>query len=416
MQRNQNTIILLLCALNFTHVLDFMILMPLGNFLIPSLHLSSSQFALLVGAYPISAAISSFTSGFFVDKFDRKKILLIGYTGFIIGTLGCGLAQNFYTMLAARFFAGLLGGVTYSQVLAILSDIFPYEKRGKALGKLTGASAIASTLGIPFALYLTHVLGWRMPFFIVTAIGIITLVMAIKYLPVMANHVAKNKVLFNQQSKMAALTNIISNPRMRLTLLFSGLVMLGHYLIIPFINPVMEFNMGFSKTATPLVYLVGGTASFFAGSFLGTQADKYGKLKIFTLCVLCSIPLIITLTNIAFVPFSMVVFCFAIWFSTNSGRGVSSMAMISNTIPPEQRGSFMSFNSCVQQLGTFVATVIAGNIVKTGVDGRIENFALLGLLSVGVLIGCLFLAQYLFANVAKKESIYASLPTKSVAA
>src|SRR6476620_10398560 len=95
----ERIILIILASINFTHILDFMIMMPLGNYLMPYFHISAKQFSFLVGAYTLSAAVSGFTAAFFVDKFDRKRVLLFGYIGFLLGTIACGFAPSYMLLL-----------------------------------------------------------------------------------------------------------------------------------------------------------------------------------------------------------------------------------------------------------------------------------------------------------------------------
>jgi predicted MFS family arabinose efflux permease len=172
--------------------------------------------------------------------------------------------------------------------------------------------------------------------------------------------------------------------------------MMGHFIVVPFINPYLEFNNGYSKSQTPLIYLVGGTAAFFASTILGRISDKHGKLKVFTICIILSIPLILIITNLPKINYAIVLFFFALWFITSTGRGVSAQAMVSNVVPPQSRGSFMSFNSSIQQLGTSAASLIAGAIVLKGEGGKILRYDWLGYLSIGILLLCAWLGQKIF--------------------
>lgn len=393
MNKNERIILFLLACINFTHILDFMILMPLGNYLMPFFNISTKQFSFLVGAYTFSAAISGFTAAFFVDGFDRKKVLLFAYFGFLLGTLACGLAPTFHLLLAARIIAGLFGGLIGAQVLSIISDIFPYERRGKAMGAVMSAFAISSTIGVPFSLYLANIFSWHAPFIFVAAIGVFLLPIMHKYIPAIDHHLQNRK---KKESTFEALHIIKQDKNLLLALLFSGLIMLGHFLIIPFINPYMEFNNGFSKQLTPMIYLVGGLASFIAANLLGRIADKYGKLNVFSICIFISLPLVIGVTHVPAIPFWIILVMFAFWFTAATGRGVTAQAMISNTIKAENRGSFMSFNSSVQQLGTSFASLLAGIIVIKENDGKLHHYNWLGYISVLVLLGCLFLGRYIF--------------------
>jgi predicted MFS family arabinose efflux permease len=180
--------------------------------------------------------------------------------------------------------------------------------------------------------------------------------------------------------------------------------MMGHFLIVPFINPYLEFNNGYTKAQTPMVYLAGGIASFFASNILGKISDSYGKLSVFRICTFLSLFLVFILTNLPPIPFSMVLALFAIWFTLATGRGVTAQAMISNVVPASSRGSFMSFNSSVQQLGTSAASLLAGWVVIRNADGKIQHYSWLGYISIFILILCTILASLIFKDLRPKQT------------
>jgi predicted MFS family arabinose efflux permease len=395
MSTKEKILIVILASINFTHILDFMIMMPLGNYLMPYFKISTQQFTLLVAAYTLSAGVSGFIAAFFVDRYDRKKILLTGYAGFLIGTIACGFAPSYHWLLTARLLAGVFGGLIGAQVLSIVSDVFVYERRGTAMGAVMSSFSIASTIGVPFALYLANLFSWHAPFLLVGFLGIALLPLIYKYVPAMNAHIEKSE---NSESKLEVFKIVWRNPIQRLALLFSGMIMMGHFLIIPFINPYLEFNNGYSKTQTPMVYLVGGIAAFFAANILGKLSDRYGKLKIFTICILLSLPLVIVITMLPPISFSIVLVLFALWFTVATGRGVTAQALISNVVEPQKRGSFMSFNSSVQQLGTAAASLIAGFIVIGESGGKIYRYDWLGYLSVIILLICAYLGYKIFKS------------------
>ena len=396
MKRKEMIILVLLAALNFTHILDFMIMMPLGNYLMPFFNISTRQFSFLVAAYTVSAAVSGFLAAFFVDGYDRKKILLFGYSGFLLGTIACGFAPGYYWLLVFRLVAGTFGGLIGAQVLAMVSDLFGYERRARAMGAIMSAFAIASTFGVPFSLYLANAISWHAPFLFVGILGIIIIPLIHFYIPPMDAHVKEQTGGFN--AKWQILRKVLHTPMERRALLFSGLIMVGHFLIIPFINPFMEFNMGYSKSYTPMIYLVGGIASFASANILGWIADKYGKLRVFMASVGLSLFMVYGVTHLTPMPFSIVLVLFGLWFVLSTGRAVTAQAMISNVVPPEERGSFMSFNSSVQQMGTSIAAVVAGAVVLKGSDGKLIHYDWLGYLSILVLLIAALLAYVIFGK------------------
>jgi DHA1 family inner membrane transport protein len=405
MSKNERLIIVLLASINFTHILDFMIMMPLGNYLMPYFKLTPQQFTFLVGAYTLTAGISGFAAAFFVNRYDRKKVLLYGYTGFLLGTIACGIAPSYELLLAARVLAGLFGGLIGAQVLSIVADLIPYERRGAAMGAIMSAFAMASTFGVPFSLYLANIFSWHAPFLLVGILGIVIIPLVWKLVPAMSGHIQEE-----HGKRIDVLMSVVKNPTQRLALLFSCLIMMGHFLIIPFINPYMEFNNGYPKSITPMIYLVGGISSFFAANILGRIADKYGKLQVFSVSVLASLFFVWLITNLPPVHFVVALAMFGIWFVLATGRGVSAQAMISNVVDPKQRGSFMSFNSSVQQLGTAAASFISGIIVVQGPGGKILRYEWLGYLSIVILLICFFLARRLFRKMQNLPLAQAAMP------
>lgn len=386
---------ILLAALNFTHILDFMIMMPLGNYLIDNFGISTMQFSLLVGAYSIAAFFSGLAIAMFTDKFDRRKSLLFAYVGFVLGTLACGFAYSYGLLLAARIIAGLFGGIIGAQVLSIVADMFVYERRGRAMGIVMGGFAGASILGVPISLNLTNLFqkDWHVPFLLIGGLGIIFIPLILRVVPSMTSHIRKED---EKASFFQALITVCRVPAQRSALIFSGLLMTGHFLIIPFINPYLEFNKGFSKELTPWLYLVGGMASLLAALYLGKLADKKGKLVVFSVSVFLSLFMVIIITRLPNVPFVVVLLFFAIWFVVATGRIVTAQAMISEVVTPAQRGSFMSVNGSIQQLGSGLAALCAGVIVFTDKTGKIHNYNWVGYLSILVLLISLLFGRVIF--------------------
>ena len=387
----ERILLLLLASINFTHILDFMVMMPLGNFLMPYFKITPQLFSFVVAAYSIAAAVSGFSAAFFVDRFDRKKVLLFGYIGFIIGTICCGLAPNYALLLTFRIVAGLFGGLIGAQVMSIVADSFPYEKRGQAMGILFSAFSLASIVGVPFALFLADSISWHAPFILIGVLGILIIPAVMKYLPSMTGHIyAANE---QREKPFQVLKSLFKNNQQVLALALSGFLMLGHFLIIPFLNPFMEMNVGFSAGQRNLVYIVGGIASFVSSPIIGKLADKYGKHKVFYIFAAFSLIPIFLITNMPAIKYYYVLMVTGVWFALSSGRSIPAQAIITNVVRPEQRGSFMSFNGCIQQLFTGMASLIAGMVVIVGAGGKIEHYSWVGYLSIAIVFGCMFIAR-----------------------
>lgn len=390
MNWKERILLILLASVNFTHILDFMVMMPLGNFLMPYFIITPGQFSVIVASYSISAAASGFAAAFFVDGYDRKKVLLFGYIGFVIGTICCGIAPSYILLLAARITAGLFGGLIGAQVLSIVADSFPYEKRGQAMGILFSAFSLASIVGVPAALYLAGWTSWHSPFLAIGGLGVIIIILLSRYLPAMSGHIHGERI-----KPMLMLKNVIGSRKQLVALGLSGALMLGHFLIIPFLNPYMEFNVGFTDTQRNMIYMVGGLATFFTSPFIGKLADKYGKHNTFMVFALVSLIPIFLITNMPAIKYYYVLMVTGIWFVLSTGRGIPAQAIISNVVPAEQRGSFMSFNGSVQQLFSGIASLIAGAIVISKSDHTIVHYSWVGYLSIAIVLFSVLIARKL---------------------
>ncbi|HEX6335064.1 MAG TPA: MFS transporter [Flavisolibacter sp.] len=395
MNRQEKILLFLLASINFTHILDFMIIMPLGNFLMPYFRITTQQFSLIVSSYSYAAFASAILASFVIDNFDRKRSLLFGYTGFTIGTLLCGLANSYQFLIAARILAGLFGGLIGAQVLSIVADIFSYEKRGRAMGYLMAAFSVASVVGIPLSLYIANIFSWHAPFIMVAIIGFLLVPLSIRYIPPMRMHLENRST----RNVTAAFSVIFSRKSTLIALAFSGLMFFGHFLLVPFFNPFMEFNVGFSREQIPLIYAVGGAATLFSAPYFGKLADKAGKLKVYLFCAIATLPLAFVITHLPPMAFYFVLVITGLWFIVSNGRSVAAQAMISNVVEPEYRGSFMSINSSLQQLFVGSASFMAGLIVTNDpVSHKIYRYNWVGYLSILVLAFCVYLAYVLKRN------------------
>ena len=389
-------------------------MMPLGNYLMPYFDISSQQFSMLVASYTFSAGASGFLAAFFVDGFDRKKVLLFAYAGFLIGTLCCAMSPVYEILLVSRVVTGLFGGLIGAQVLSIVADIIPYERRAAAMGMIMAAFSAASVFGVPFGLFIANLFNWHAPFFFVVILGLLLIPFLIRFLPKMNQHLLdKNR---QKVGPLELISDVFKNPSQILALILTAFLMMGHFMFIPFINPFLEFNMGFSKTQTPMVYMVGGALTMITSPFIGRLADKFGKYKMFVFLVLASVPMIALITNLPPIPFYFVLCITGLWFIISAGRFIPAQAMISNVVDPERRGSFMSFNSSVQQFFVGFASVLAGFIVVKMPDNKISNYEVTGYLSIALILSSIFIATLLHKKLKTKDYQTPILENKTVIA
>jgi len=392
--KNERLFLLTIAGIQFTHILDFMIMMPLGPQLIRLLHIDTHQFGLLLSSYTFTAAASSLLAATYIDRFDRRKLLLVLYACFIIATLCCGLAPNFTFLLIARALAGAFGGILGGLVQTMIADVIPFERRGKALGTVMAAFSISTVAGVPLGLLLASTftsLGWRAPFFFIVLLSGIFWVIGYKLLPNLTAHL-HNKPIGNVFQRIFA---VAREPRHLTAFAFIAMMMMAGFTVIPYIALYMTTNVGLPESFITVVYLCGGAATFFTSQLIGRMADKYGKLKVYKMVALASfIPLLIT-THLVPIAWWLVLINSTIFFILVPGRMVPGMAMVSAVPEAHVRGTFMTLISSVQMLSSGLATLIAGLIITRTPDGMIEHYDTVGYLAVACGVLTIWLAQRL---------------------
>ncbi|ELR69253.1 sugar transport protein [Fulvivirga imtechensis AK7] len=340
--------------------MDFMIIMPLGPQLMRLFDITPQQFSLLVSSYTFTAGGSGFLAAFFIDKFDRKASLTFVYIGFTIGTLACAFAPTYEILLITRSMAGAFGGVLGALILSIVSDAIPLERRAAGIGFVMASFSAASVFGVPFGLYLATLFSWHAPFLFLGGLGVVINALIIAYVPSIKGHLTEAK----SQAPLKMLKAIFTRRNPLMGLLFTSMLMFGHFTIIPFIAPYMVGNVGFTEQELTYIYLVGGGLTIFSSPMVGRFADKYGRLKIFTIFgVLVMLPILI-ITNLPPIPLWTALIVTGIFFIMANGRMVPSTTMVTSVIKPENRGSFMSIRSSVQQMSSGLAALVAGMVIS----------------------------------------------------
>ena len=390
MTSKEKILLFLLAGINFTHIMDFMIIMPLGGYLIPLFEITPQQFSLIVSSYTFAAGIISFTTAFFVDRFDRKKVLLTGYLGFIVGTFACAWANSYEMLVAARILAGGFGGLISAQVLSIVADTFSYERRGRAMGILMMAFSFASAIGVPTGLTLAQTYGWHIPFLVIGILGLLVVVLVFLYVPNMVAHI---QVMEQKPKPFDVIRNIVSDMNQLKALLLMVVLMLAHFSIIPFIAPFMEFNIGFTKDQVTMIYFSGGIASMISGPLVGLLSDKYGKLKMFGVFSILAIVPMYLITNMPIAEYAYVIAVIVAFFILAGGRIIPAQAIITSVVQPQQRGGFMSINSSFQQISMGLSALFAGLIVsREEITGNLLNYQYVGYIGIVLTFLCLYIA------------------------
>jgi predicted MFS family arabinose efflux permease len=408
--------LLALGAVQFTHILDFMIMMPLGAQLMAAFNISPAQFARLVACYGIAAAVSGFAGGFMLDKFDRKRALLVLYAGFGLATLACGLAPTYHLLLVARLAAGAFGGLASSLVTAMVGDFIPPARRGRAMGIVTAAFPVASVLGVPAGLMLAGHFGWHAAFFLLAGCVLVNLVVASFALPHLRTAVQDHEPW--QQMK-----NILSHGvHLRAFAVGTMLGMAGG-ILVPFLAPSFIANVGLNeRVELPIAYAVGGVATAISTPIIGWLSDRMDRLRLLVYMSLGAI--VVTLVIMRLGP-SKVAFAsvmMALFMVTMSGRYAPAMTMITNAVESRYRGGFMSIISALQLAANAIASILAGWFVTQDVRGHLLGLPMVSYIATGFFILTLLFAFELRAIAphvamhAKQDNIPAPTPPEIAAA
>ncbi|GBF51525.1 transporter, major facilitator family protein [Leptospira ryugenii] len=395
----ERIIILILALFQFFHILDFVIMMPLGPVFMKEFKINSAEFGLLVSAYTFSAGILGFLGAFFMDRFDRKNALLFVYFGFALGTLFCALAPNYEMLLAARILAGGFGGMIGALVLSIIGDIIPIFRRGKATGVVMSAFSLASVIGVPSGLYLANIWGWHFPFLALAILSFVLLPISYLALPEIRVHLSDKK---EGEDKWLAIKTVFLRKTHYYAFAFTTLLMFGGFTVIPFLSPFLVSNVGLTTEQLPYIYFFGGMFTFFTSRMIGILSDTYGKFRVYLILAFASILPVLIITNLKPTPVWVVICITTLFMILVSGRMVPAFAMITSTVEPKIRGSFMSVNTAVQQVASGLASLLSGAILSQTATGTLLHYEIVGIISVFSLVLSVYVASFVKVN--EKES------------
>ncbi|MEI7799608.1 MAG: MFS transporter [Opitutaceae bacterium] len=387
----ERTMLFVLGAIQFTHILDFMIMMPLGAQLMQAFAISPAKFSQLVASYGIAAAISGFAGGFILDRFDRKRALLVLYTGFGLATLACAFAPTFYLLLIARLAAGACGGLSSSLVTAMLGDFIPPARRGRAMAFVAAAFPVASILGVPLGLVLAGKLGWHAAFFFLAACAVVNGAIASLALPHLRTAVQNHEPW--QQMKE------IMSHRVHLRAFALGtMVGLSGGILVPFLAPSFIANLGLNEQSElPIVYIIGGLATAISTPIVGWLSDRMDRLRL--LIYISAGAIVVTLIIMQLGPssVSLASLMMALFMVSMSGRYAPAMTMITNAVEARYRGGFMSINSALQLAANAAASMLAGWFITRDSHGHFLGLPMLSYLATGFLILMVYCAMRLCA-------------------
>ncbi|GAC1424502.1 MAG: MFS transporter [Flavisolibacter sp.] len=379
----QKIAIALLAVTQFTVILDFMVMSPMGDMLMKAMNITTVKFGLAVSAYAFSAGLSGLMTAGFADRFDRKKLLLFFYAGFLLGTLGCGLANSYQLLLFARIVTGLFGGVIGSISMAIMADLFSIDQRGRAMGFIQMGFGASQVLGIPISLFLANQWGWHAPFLLIVCMAFVVMVIVITYLRPITGHLA----LQIRENAWMHLWHTFSKNNYRIGFTATALLSIGGFMMMPFGSAFAINNLKVSPTQLPFLFMMAGVGSLIFMPLLGKLSDQVDKFKLFAAASIYMMVMILVYTNLTPIAFWIVVSLNILMMAGILGRMVPSTALVTSVPDPQDRGAFMSINSSLQQIAGGFAAAVAGMIVVQ--DTRfspLKHYNILGIIIVFISI------------------------------
>ncbi len=385
---SERNLLLLLAAVQFTQIMDFMVMMPLGPQLMRQLAISPQQFGSLISSFALTAGIVGLASAPFIDRFDRRHLLLFVYAGFTLGTLACGLSKTWEMLLISRSICGAFGGVSGATIMAIVSDVVPSERRARGMSIIMTAFSVAAALGVPFGLKLAQMLRWEAPFLAVAAIAAVVWALLFRILPPVKSHLKDGQVRSGRDFLL-----LLKDRNAWKGLALMMMMVFGHFTVIPFLSPFLVRNVGMAEKDLFLVYMVGGAVTVFTGPLVGRLADKHGKFFMYCILVAGACIVIRILTSSGPRPEWQVLVMAGFFFMLASARFIPSQAAISMAVPPARRGAYMSLVACSRDLASGLTTGVGSMVVAEGANGVLLHYDQLGLLAIGVSIASLWVFQ-----------------------
>jgi predicted MFS family arabinose efflux permease len=388
---SENRWLFLLALVQFTSVVDFLIMSPLGPQLIARLHISPREFGHAVAIYAVSAGVSAVAASFYMDRFDRRNSLLVLYLGFAISNLFCGMGNSFPALLISRIFAGACGGISSGVLMAMIGDKIPERRRAEATALVMSAFSVASIFGMPVGIRLMAMGDWHTPFLVLSAVSGLTLVALYFLLPSFTEHLHAHR----RETQWQRFGAVFNNRNHLNALAVGGLNMLSGIMVTPYLSTFMVQNVGLKITDLEYTYLLAGVLTLFSTNIVGRWADRIGKYRAFVIMATGSLTVNIVITHLPHLPFWAALFVPCSFMIFMSGRGVPMTAMITGSVDRRHRGSFMSINSAVQQLGSGAGAATGAFFVSQTADGRLAGYGNLGFAAAGFAVVTIFMAQHI---------------------
>ena len=378
----------LLALIQFTVIMDFMVMMPLGPQIMQAFAIGPAGFAAAVSAYAWCSGLTGLFAATYIDRFDRRRLLLVVFSLFALSNLGCALASNFHLLLFARAFAGVTAGVLGPMVLAVIGDVIPESRRGTAMGVVMTSFSLASIAGVPAGVALGAHFGWQAAFVLLTVLCVAILLAAIRLVPSLTAHLAKTPPPFTQV--VPNLLRLIGKPAHLRAFALTLSVVASNMIVIPFISPVLVANHGVAPDQIAWIYIAGGLCTLFTARAIGKLADRYGKVRVFRWVAGFSILPLLFITHLPALPFIAIVAFFPFFMVAASGRFIPMQALLTTVPEPAQRGAFMSIATAIQSLGVGLGSWVGGMLLDIGPGNTLVGYETNGWIGAALTVFAMF--------------------------
>lgn len=395
----QKFIIFILAATQFSVVLDFMVMSPLGDLMMKTIGLTTKQFGFAVSAYAFSAGTSGLLTAGFADKYDRKKLLLFFYGGFTLGTLLCSVANTYPLLIAARIVTGIFGGVIASISMAIVGDLFDIHHRGRVMGFIQMGFGASQVLGIPISMKIAYTLGWQAPFIAIAIFaGLVFTAIALRMLPVIGHLAVKS-----DKNPLNHLLHTIANRDYRIGFLAMSILAVGGFMMMPFGTAFAVNNLHIQSKDLFMLFMVSGCVSLVAMPLVGKVADKIDKFTLFAIGAVWMMIVVVLYTHLGTTPLWEVMIFNILMMMGIIGRMIPAGALSTSLPNMQDRGAFMSISSSIQQMAGGLAAITAGMIVVQHTPkSPLEHYDTVGYIMVGISILSILLIYRVSVLVKKK--------------
>ncbi|HYH18961.1 MAG TPA: MFS transporter [Azospirillum sp.] len=376
---DERRIVLVIAAVQFINVLDFMMVMPLGPDFAAALGFAPSHIGYVGGSYTLAAAVAGLAGSAFLDRFDRRTALAVTLAGLVVATALGGLAVDLPTLLATRVLAGLFGGPAVALGIALVADCVAPERRGRAMGVVMGTFSLAAVLGLPVGLELARLGGWRLPFFAVAGLAAVVVAAAMAVLPPQRGHLTEGP----GPAVLARLGSLLSRRAVWLAYATAGLLQMQAFVVIPNISAYVQHNLGYPRDGLGLLYMVGGALTFFGMRAAGRTVDRYGSAPVTLVNTLLMTGVLWAgfLDYRAWMPILVI---FPLFMLSNGARMVANSAVYSRVPHPQERAGFMALVSAVTHVAAAAGSFLSAQILETLPDGRLDNVAAMAWVAIAL--------------------------------